>query len=101
MLETDWDSEAVLSSDGRSALIVHAENAITRLQLHDGANLAHVRDIPLPEAGTGFGLPLIARPYLSSDGARALLTYTTTATPLHPLRIDVGRSRNARTTPAD
>ncbi len=89
MLETDWDSEAVLSSDGRSALIVHAENAITRLQLHDGANLAHVRDIPLPEAGTGFGLPLIARPYLSSDGARALLTYTTTATPLHPLRIDV------------
>ena len=89
VLETDWDSEAVLSSDGRSALIVHAENAITRLQLHDGANLAHVRDIPLPEAGTGFGLPLIARPYLSSDGARALLTYTTTATPLHPLRIDV------------
>lgn len=88
VLETDWDSEAVLSSDGRSALIVHAENAITRLQLHDGANLAHVRDIPLPEAGTGFGLPLIARPYLSSDGARALLTYTTTATPLHPLRID-------------
>jgi dipeptidyl aminopeptidase/acylaminoacyl peptidase len=90
VLETTWDSEAVLSSDGRSALIVHAENAITRLQVRDGANLAHICDIPLPEAGTGFGLPLIARPYLSSDGSRALLTYTTTATPLHPLRIDVG-----------
>ena len=64
---------------------MHAENAITRLQLRDGANLAHVRDIPLPEAGTGFGLPLIARPYLSSDGSTALLTYTTTATPLHPV----------------
>jgi dipeptidyl aminopeptidase/acylaminoacyl peptidase len=90
VLETTWDSEAILSRDGRSALIVHAENAITRLQVRDGASLAHVRDIHLAEAGTGFGLPLIARPYLSSDGSKALLTYTTTATPLHPLRLDVG-----------
>jgi dipeptidyl aminopeptidase/acylaminoacyl peptidase len=90
VLETTWDSEAMLSSDGRSALIVFAEDAITRAQLHDGATLAHVRDIPLPGVGTGFGLPLIARPYLSSDGRQALLTFTTTATPLHPLRVDVG-----------
>jgi Tol biopolymer transport system component len=39
VLETTWDSEATLSSDGRSALIVHAENAITRANLHDGATL--------------------------------------------------------------
>ena len=89
VLDTAWDSEAVLSSDGRSALIVHAENAITRLQLHDGANLAHVRDIPLPGAGTGFGLPLVPRPYLSPDGATALLSFTTTATPMTPMRIDL------------
>ena len=31
VLETAWDSEASLSSDGRSALVFHAENAITRL----------------------------------------------------------------------
>jgi dipeptidyl aminopeptidase/acylaminoacyl peptidase len=90
VLDTTWDSEAILSSDGRSALIVHAENAITRLQLRDGASLAHVRDVPLPEAGTGFALPLVARPFLSADGSTALLTYTTTDTPLHPLRIDIG-----------
>jgi dipeptidyl aminopeptidase/acylaminoacyl peptidase len=102
VLETPWDSEAVLSRDGRSALIVHAENAITRMQLRDGGSLAHLRDIPLPEAGTGFGLPLIARPYLSSDGARALLTYTTTATPLHPLRVDVaGAASPAPVLPID
>ncbi len=89
VLDTAWDSEAVLSDDGRSVLIAHAENAITRLQVHDGTNLSHVRDLPLPGTGTGFGLPLIAPPYLSSDGSTALLTFTTTATPLHPLRLDV------------
>jgi dipeptidyl aminopeptidase/acylaminoacyl peptidase len=88
VLDTAWDSEASLSRDGRTALVVHAEDAITRLQLHDGQTLAHIRDLPLPEAGTGFGLPLVPRPHLSSDGAIALLTYTTTATPLTPVRID-------------
>jgi dipeptidyl aminopeptidase/acylaminoacyl peptidase len=88
VLDTDWDSEASLSDDGQSALVVHAENAITRLQLHEGESLAHIRDLALPEAGTGFGLPLVPRPSLSFDGSTALLTYTTTATPLTPLRID-------------
>ena len=80
----------MLSSDGRTVLIVHAENAITRGHLHDGASLAHLRDIPLPGVGTGFGLPLVARPHLSADGRSALLTFTTTDTPLHPLRVDIG-----------
>jgi dipeptidyl aminopeptidase/acylaminoacyl peptidase len=93
VLDNAWDSEASLSADGRSALIVHAENAITRLALHDGATLAHIRNLELPEAGTGFGLPLVPRPYLSSTGSTALLTYTTTATPLTPLRIDTADSR--------
>jgi dipeptidyl aminopeptidase/acylaminoacyl peptidase len=88
VLETAWDSEATLSRDGRTALIVHAEDAVTRVALHDGESLAHLRNLSLPEAGTGFGLPLVPRPYLSSDGATALLTYTTTATPLTPVRID-------------
>jgi dipeptidyl aminopeptidase/acylaminoacyl peptidase len=88
VLETEWDSEAALSSDGRSVLVVHAENAITRLQLRDGASLVHIRDIALPGIGTGFALPLVPRPYLSSDGSTALLSYTTTATPLTPLRLD-------------
>jgi dipeptidyl aminopeptidase/acylaminoacyl peptidase len=90
VLETEWDSEATLSSDGRSVLVFHAEDAVTRLQLRDGVSLAHVRDIPLPGVGTGFGLPLVPRPYLSPDGATALLSYTTTATPMTPTRIDIG-----------
>jgi dipeptidyl aminopeptidase/acylaminoacyl peptidase len=89
VLETAWDSEATLSHDGRRALVVHADNAITRVQLHDGTTLAHLGDVPLPGVGTAFGLPLIARPHLSADGSKALLTFTTTATPLHPLAIDV------------
>lgn len=88
VLSTTWESEASLSSDGRTALVVRAENAITRLQVHDGETLAHIRDLELPEAGTGFGIPLVPRPSLSADGTTALLTYTTTATPLTPLRID-------------
>ncbi len=92
VLDTAWDSEASLSTDGRSALVFHAENAITRLQLHDGDTLAHLRDLQLPETGTGFGLPLIPRPYLSSIASTALLTYTTTATPLTPLRVDTADS---------
>ena len=88
VLNTTWDSEASLSRDGRTVLVVHAEDAITRLQLHDGESLAHICDLQLPEAGTGFGLPLVPRPTLSADGSTALLTYTTTATPLTPLRID-------------
>ena len=44
----------------------------------------------MPDAGTGFGLPLVPRPYLSPDGATALLSYTTTATPMTPMRIDTG-----------
>jgi dipeptidyl aminopeptidase/acylaminoacyl peptidase len=91
VLETEWDSEATLSSDGRSVLVFHAEDAVTRLQLRDGVSLAHVRDIPLPGVGTGFGLPLVPRPYLAPGGATALLSYTTTATPITPMRIDIGR----------
>ncbi|HVC40653.1 MAG TPA: S9 family peptidase [Candidatus Saccharimonadales bacterium] len=92
VLDTAWDSEASLSTDGRRALVFHAENAITRLQLHDGETLAHIRNLRLPEAGTGFGLPLMPRPLLSSNGTTALLTYTTTATPLTPLRVDTNDS---------
>jgi dipeptidyl aminopeptidase/acylaminoacyl peptidase len=88
VLDTAWDSEASLSSDGKTALVFYAENAITRLRLHDGESLAHIRDLQLPEAGTGFGLPLVPCPHLSSDGSTALLTFTTTATPLAPLRIE-------------
>ena len=90
VLETEWDSEAALSSDGRSVLVVHAENAVTRLQLRDGASLELIRDVALPGVGTGFALPLVPRPYLSSNGSTALLSYTTTATPLTPLRVDTG-----------
>jgi dipeptidyl aminopeptidase/acylaminoacyl peptidase len=95
VLDTTWDSEATLSGDGRTALVFHAENAITRLQLHDGESLAHIRDLPLPESGTGFGLPLVPRPYLSADGSTALLSFTATATPMTPLRIDTAASRAA------
>jgi dipeptidyl aminopeptidase/acylaminoacyl peptidase len=87
VLDTEWDSEVSLSGDGRSALVFHAENAITRLQLRDGDSMAHIRDLILPDTGTGFGLPLVPRPYLSDDGSAAWLTFTTTATPLHPLRL--------------
>ncbi len=101
VLETEWDSEATLSLDGRSVLVFHAEDAITRLQLRDGVSLAHVRDIPLPGPGTGFGLPLVPRPYLSPDGATALLSYTTTAMPVTPMRIDIGQGTAVPLLPVD
>ena len=88
VLDTDWDSEVSLSGDGTRALVVHAENAITRLHLHDGWSLAHIRDLALPGAGTGFALPLVPRPQLSTNGGVALLSFTTTAAPLTPMRID-------------
>jgi hypothetical protein len=53
VLDTVWDSEASLSSDGKTALVFYAENAITRLRLHDGESLAHIRDLELPEAAPG------------------------------------------------
>jgi dipeptidyl aminopeptidase/acylaminoacyl peptidase len=90
VLETAWDSEASLSSDGHSVLVFHAEDAVTRLQVRDGDTLENVRDIPLPDAGTGFGLPLVPPPHLSADGSTAVLSYTTTAMPMTPLRIDTG-----------
>lgn len=93
VLDTRWDSEATLSGDGRSVLVFHAENAITRLHLHDGESLAHIRDLALTESGTGFGLPLVPRPWLSADGSTALLSFTATATPMTPLRIDTADSR--------
>ena len=101
VLETEWDSEATLSGDGRSVLVFHAEDAVTRLQLRDGVSLAHVRDIALPGAGTGFGLPLVPRPYLSPDGATAVLSYTTTATPMTPIRIDIGQGTAVPLLPVD
>jgi dipeptidyl aminopeptidase/acylaminoacyl peptidase len=88
VLETQWDTEASLSSDGRSAIVVYAENAVTRMQLRDGSTLALVRDLPLADLGTAFHMPLVPRPRLSADGATALLTFTTTASPMTPLRID-------------
>ncbi len=87
VLEGAWDSEASLSADGRSALIVHAEDAVTRLQLYDAATFALTRELPLPDVGAGFAIPLVPRPSLSPDGATALLTFTSTANPLTPWRI--------------
>jgi dipeptidyl aminopeptidase/acylaminoacyl peptidase len=93
VLDTAWDSEASLSRDGKTALVFFAENAITRLRLHDGKSLAHIRDLEMPDAGTGFGLPLVPGPQLSFDGSTALLTFTTTATPLAPLRIQTSSAQ--------
>ena len=88
VLDTEWDTEASLSADGTRAIVVFAENAVTRLQLRDGATLALIRDLPLADSGSGFHLPLVPRPRLSADGATAWLTFTTTASPMTPLRID-------------
>jgi dipeptidyl aminopeptidase/acylaminoacyl peptidase len=88
VLETDWDSEASLSGDGLSVLEVHAEDAVTRLSLRDGRSLALIRELPLPEPGAGFAIPLVPRPRLSPDGSTALLTFTSTGQPLTPLRIE-------------
>jgi dipeptidyl aminopeptidase/acylaminoacyl peptidase len=88
VLDTAWDSEASLSRDGRSALVVHAEDAVTRLHLYDADTFAPVRELPLPDVGAGFAIPLVPRPQLSPDGSSALLTFSSTAQPLSPLRID-------------
>jgi dipeptidyl aminopeptidase/acylaminoacyl peptidase len=94
VLEGDWDSEASLSDDGRSAVVVHAEDAVTRVQVFDAQTFTLTRELPLPDVGTAFGLPLVPRPRLSRDGSTAVLTFTSTAQPLTPLRIDT-RSTNA------
>ena len=96
VLDTDWDSEASLSSDGRSALVVHAEDAVTRLHIYDAETFATARELPLPDVGAGFGLPLVPRPRLSPDGSSALLTFTSTAQPLMPLRIDTRATHSAQ-----
>jgi dipeptidyl aminopeptidase/acylaminoacyl peptidase len=88
VLEGAWDSEASLSADGRSALVVHAEDAVTRLQLYDAETFAMTRELGLPDVGAGFAIPLVPRPSLSPDGSTALLTFTSTANPLTPWRID-------------
>ncbi len=88
VLDTEWDTEASLSADGTRAIVVYAENAVTRMELHDGVTLTLIRDLPLPDSGTAFHLPLVPRPRLSADGATALLTFTTTASPMTPVRID-------------
>ena len=54
VLEGAWDSEASLSADGRSALVVHAEDAVTRLHLHDAETFALTRE--LHSAGSRRGL---------------------------------------------
>jgi dipeptidyl aminopeptidase/acylaminoacyl peptidase len=88
VLEGAWDSEASLSADGRSALVVHAEDAVTKLHLHDAATFALTRELSLPDVGAGFAIPLVPRPSLSPDGATALLTFTSTSNPLTAWRVD-------------
>jgi dipeptidyl aminopeptidase/acylaminoacyl peptidase len=95
VIETAWDSEASLSSDGRSALVVHAEDAVTRLHLHNAETFAPVRELPLPDIGAGFAMPLVPRPQLSPDGSSALLTFSSTAQPLTPMRVDTAGTGNA------
>ena len=96
VVDTAWDSEASLSSDGRAALVVHAEDAVTRLHLYDTETFAPVRELPLPDVGAGFAMPLVPRPQLSSDGSSALLTFSSTAQPLTPWRIDTGATGSAQ-----
>jgi dipeptidyl aminopeptidase/acylaminoacyl peptidase len=96
VVDTAWDSEVSLSGDGRAALVVHAEDAVTRLHLYDAETFAAVRELPLPDVGAGFAMPLVPRPRLSRDGSSALLSFSSTAQPLTPLRIDTGATGSAQ-----
>ncbi|MGA7989524.1 MAG: S9 family peptidase [Candidatus Dormiibacterota bacterium] len=95
VIESRWDTEASLSSDGRAALVVHAEDAITRLHLYDTETFTTTGELQLPDVGAGFAIPLVPRPRLSPDGSNALLTFTSAANPLTPIRIDTGGARTA------
>jgi dipeptidyl aminopeptidase/acylaminoacyl peptidase len=102
VIESPWDTEASLSRDGRFALVTHAHDAITRLHLYDAGSFAPIRELQLPDIGAGFGIPLVPRPQLSPDGSRALLTFTSTAQPLRPLRLDTsGQAPAVRLLPDD
>jgi dipeptidyl aminopeptidase/acylaminoacyl peptidase len=94
VIDTAWDSEASLSRDGRAALVVYADDAVTRLHLYDADTFAPAHELRLPDIGAGFAMPLVPRPRLSPDGSSALLTFTSTAQPLTLLRIDTGASGN-------
>jgi dipeptidyl aminopeptidase/acylaminoacyl peptidase len=87
VIDTAWDSEASLSSDGRSVLVVHAEDAVTRLHVYDAETFTPTRELPLPDIGAAFAMPLVPRPRLTPDGSSALLTFSSAAQPLTPLRI--------------
>ncbi len=95
VIESDWDSEASLSADGTAALVVHAEDAITRLHLYDTDGFIRTGELHLPDVGAGFAIPLVPRPRLSPDGSSALLTFTSAANPLSPIRIDTAGARTA------
>lgn len=95
VIESRWDSESSLSRDGRAALVVHADDAVTRLHLYDTKSFALMHELPLPDIGAGFRMPLVPRPRLSPDGMSAVLTFTSTAHPLRPLRIDTGGAGTA------
>jgi dipeptidyl aminopeptidase/acylaminoacyl peptidase len=96
VVDTAWDSEVSLSGDGRAALVVHAEDAVTRLHLYDTETFRPVRELPLPDVGAGFAMPLVPRPRLSRDGSSALLSFSSAAQPLTPLRIDTGATGSAQ-----
>ena len=85
-----------------TALVVDADDAVTRIHLYDAETFAPVGELPLPDIGAGFGMPLVPRPRFSPDGTSALLTFTSTAQPLTPLRIDTdGSGRAQRLLPDD
>jgi dipeptidyl aminopeptidase/acylaminoacyl peptidase len=96
VIDTAWDCEASLSSDGRAALVVYADDAVTRLHLYDAESFTPARELALPDIGAGFAMPLVPRPRLSPDGSSALLTFTSTAQPLTPLRIDTRGAGSAQ-----
>ena len=70
------------SADGHTAIVAHAEDAVTKLHLYDAQTFMRSAELPLPDVGAGFGIPLVPRPRLSPDASSALLTFSSASSPL-------------------
>jgi dipeptidyl aminopeptidase/acylaminoacyl peptidase len=81
VLEPEWNARAVLSADGRRALVATNEDGVTRLRLHDGDTLASLEEIPLPGRGVAMDAIGVGDPLISRDGATAVFSFTRPASP--------------------
>jgi len=72
----DWDSEPVMSHDGKTLIVIENCNGAHQMTLRDAHDSGECTEIPLPEPGVVFSF-LGERPLFSADDARIYYTLST------------------------